>query len=483
MSEENRDDINLNEVEETVEEVAEATETVEENFNEVEETAKLDEVTPRIENEAAAPQVEKEVKKEQQGHSGLLTFCIILVIIAIIVVAAALIISSSMKKNGRVDQNASVIDAVSAFFKGEDNSKNTPVAKQDNTNSTVVIDADPNVTTGTDTTPAPTSAPVEVPTFNVTTTLGQYKGITVDYGDTTVTDEQLEMAIADFLDENAEPVEIADRAAQLGDTVLIDFSGKLDGVAFDGGTAEDQELDLGSGQMIPGFEEAIAGHNVGESFSFDITFPEEYGNADLAGKLTTFDINLKKITEYVTPELTDELVAENTDYATVEEYTEFLRQEALEENIAQADSDAEYEIYTSLINSCSFGGDIDAEIEYSKTQFMAQLDQMAEAYGATAELIAAYFYGMTLDQIGEQIGYSVKFSHVLDEIAIAENMTVSEEEFKTGFEDLFYNQYGFTDEASVYEQVSEEEAKNMVNRSVLSDKAEKFIMDNAVINK
>lgn len=501
MSEENKDDILLTETAAETEVPAQAAgeaealaEAIQENITGNEEAVPSTEETVTaspIEDSYTASEEAKADYGKKKGAGGLLTFCIILVIIAIVVVIAAIIITQSMKKNGRVSQDASVIDSVTAFFKGEDASKNTPEPVVDSNTSSVVINAEPDdgksdSTGDAVTTSAPSAStdtePVEIPTFEVTTTLGQYKGVTVDYGDITVTDEEIEAEIEYFLEENAETVDITDRAAELGDTVLIDFVGKLDGVAFDGGSAEDQELRLGSGKMIPGFEEAIVGHKKGESFSFDITFPEDYHGEELAGKATTFDIKLKSITGYITPELTDALVAENTDYATVEEYREALRELAVEDKIAFADSEAQYNIYTAIIDSSSFGGQIEEEIAYNKEQFMEQLNATAEANGVDAELIAAYFYGMTLEDIDRQIAYSVKFSHILDEIAKIENIEVTEEEFNEEFENTFYYTYGFENEEAVYEQISKEEAADMINRTVKSNKAEKIITDNAIIN-
>mgnify|MGYP000361561996 FL=1 len=125
-----------------------------------------------------------------------------------------------------------------------------------------------------------------------------------------VTDTDVEDSINSTLQTKSTQNDITDRPAQEGDVVTIDYEGKKDGVAFDGGTAQDQQLELGSGSFIDGFEDGIVGHNIGETFDLNLTFPEDYKSEDLAGQAVVFTVTLDKISEVIVPELTDELVAE-----------------------------------------------------------------------------------------------------------------------------------------------------------------------------
>ena len=150
-------------------------------------------------------------------------------------------------------------------------------------------------------------------------TLGEYKGIEVVMESTDVTDAEIQVRLDNFVASNATVEEITDRTdVQDGDVANIDYVGKIDGEAFDGGSAEGTDLTIGSGTFIDGFEEQLVGATVGETIDINVTFPENYTSKDLAGKEATFTVTINSIGKSVTPELTDELVAANTDYATVD---------------------------------------------------------------------------------------------------------------------------------------------------------------------
>ena len=124
-------------------------------------------------------------------------------------------------------------------------------------------------------------------------TITKYKGVEIDKVDAdAVSDNDVEAQINSVLQSKSTTTEVTDRAAQTGDTVTIDYEGKKDGVAFDGGTATDAQLTLGSGQFIDGFEDGVVGHNIGDTFDLDLTFPENYGNEDLAGQAVVFTLSL-----------------------------------------------------------------------------------------------------------------------------------------------------------------------------------------------
>ncbi|MCM1415736.1 MAG: trigger factor [bacterium] len=145
-------------------------------------------------------------------------------------------------------------------------------------------------------------------------TLGEYKGITATADKPEVPDSLIENYITEnFLAPKAEKVPVTGRAVQTGDVANIDFTGYLDGTAFDGGAGTDFDLTIGSGQFIDGFEEGLIGANVGDQVSLDLTFPDPYTNADLAGKAVVFEVTVNSISENKVPELTDELVKELRD--------------------------------------------------------------------------------------------------------------------------------------------------------------------------
>ena len=154
--------------------------------------------------------------------------------------------------------------------------------------------------------------------------LGDYKNLKVEYHQQDIDDSDIEDVLNRIADSMGEP-KVVKRAAKNGDSVIIDFTGKKDGVAFKGGSAKDFTLGLGSGQFIPGFEDGIVGHEVGDKFDLKLTFPEDYGNAELAGQPVVFEILVKQISEIIRPEIDDELAKKTGAFATLEELKEDIR--------------------------------------------------------------------------------------------------------------------------------------------------------------
>ena len=155
-------------------------------------------------------------------------------------------------------------------------------------------------------------------------TIGQYKGLSLDKTVEAVTDDMVDGRIKEELQNKAE--EVTEGSVQIGDVVTINYVGTKDGVAFDGGTATDAQLTLGTGQFIDGFEDCVVGHNIGDTFDLDLTFPENYGNEDLAGQAVVFTVTLKGISQTDVPELTDEFVQSVSDTSkTVEEYKKEIK--------------------------------------------------------------------------------------------------------------------------------------------------------------
>lgn len=156
-------------------------------------------------------------------------------------------------------------------------------------------------------------------------TLGQYKGVKVSYDKYSVTDADLDSVIQDDLKSHATSTDVTDRPVQNGDTVNIDFQGLKDGVAFDGGTAQGYDLEIGSGSFIPGFEEGLIGAKIGDTVKVNVTFPADYSQADLAGQPVVFNVKINSIKVSTLPELTDQYVKDNTDYDTVAAYKDAKR--------------------------------------------------------------------------------------------------------------------------------------------------------------
>ena len=166
-------------------------------------------------------------------------------------------------------------------------------------------------------------------------TLGQYKGIEVEKAEVVVSDDEIEHQLEHLRSDNARWVTIEDRSVQNGDMVVLDYSGSVDGVAFDGGTAEQQTLEIGSGQFIPGFEEQLVGINLEEESDITVTFPEEYQSEDLKGKEAVFHVKIHEIKEKELPALDDDFAKDVSEFATLDEYKDDLRkklQDTAEQN-------------------------------------------------------------------------------------------------------------------------------------------------------
>ena len=304
-----------------------------------------------------------------------------------------------------------------------------------------------------------------------------YKGIEVTKTVKEVTDEDIDAQLNALKEKNVTVETIDDRAAENGDDVVIDFEGFKDGVAFDGGKAEDFTLNLGSGQFIPGFEDQIVGHNSGESFEINVTFPEEYQVEELKGAPAVFKINLKSISKKVMPEIDDDMVKDSTEFDTLDEYKADVRKKLEEANEKQADNEAETAVYDVIIEKLE--GEIPQEMYDNRVNEMVQeLEQRLRPQGITLDLYLQYT-GQTLDTVKkayeEQAVKQVKLRLALEKIAQLENIEVYDDEVNEELTKMS-EQYGV--EA---EQIKQIVALEDIRRDVAVGKAAELVKDSAVI--
>ncbi|MBO7368692.1 MAG: trigger factor [Clostridia bacterium] len=205
--------------------------------------------------------------------------------------------------------------------------------------------------------------------------LGAYKGIKIEKVEYNVTDEDIEKDIERLLDRNAKEVNVTDRACQKGDIVVIDYSGSVDGVKFDGGTAEKQRLELGSGAFIPGFEEQVEGMNIGDERNINVRFPDDY-TEPLNGKDAVFAIKLHEIIVKEKPELTDEFIKEATGDETIEAHKAHVRHHMEEDNERRATNENEDKLLSAIADGTSMiipDSMIDDEVAKMIQQFSYRL--------------------------------------------------------------------------------------------------------------
>ena len=304
-----------------------------------------------------------------------------------------------------------------------------------------------------------------------------YKGIEVEKVVNAVTDEDVQKKLDELREKNVRIITVDDRAAEMGDTVKIDFEGFKDDVAFDGGKAEDFDLELGSGQFIPGFEEQIVGHKTGDQFDIEVTFPDEYQVKDLAGAPAVFKINLKSISKKELPELDDDMVKDSTDFETVDEYKADVKAKLEEAADKAADAKVEGDIFDKVVENMT--AEIpDVMYDNRVNEMVAELEQRMASQGISLEMYMQ-FTGQTIDTLkrsyAEQAEKQVKLRLALEKVAQYENVEVSDEELEEEFKSL----------AETY-RMEVEQVKSLIRAEDLKKdlsvgKAVEIIKDSAVI--
>ena len=304
-----------------------------------------------------------------------------------------------------------------------------------------------------------------------TVTLAEYKGVTVNVPPAEVTDEDVENRIQSVLSQNQEEVEV-DRAAEEGDVVNIDYTGYQNGEEFAGGSAEGGDLELGSGTMIDGFEDGLIGLKKGDTKELNLTFPEDYREAALAGQSVVFDVTVNAVKEKRDPELTDEFVQSISDYQTVEEYRQGIRDEILTQRQESVDLQIQQTVLQNVVDNSQFdlsrnaisrryNAQIDQYQEQAKMYGM-RLSQLAQSYGMDEGSFKEYVYASVEDDAKNQL--------VLNTIAAQEGIAVTDEARQE-----LADMNGQTVEEGVEAYGQESFDQMALNRQVM-----KFLAENAV---
>ncbi len=309
-------------------------------------------------------------------------------------------------------------------------------------------------------------------------TLGTYKGIELKKVEYNVTDKDVEHELEHIAEHNARLVAVEDRPVEKGDTVVIDFEGFVDGKAFEGGKAENHELEIGSGKFIPGFEDQIVGMKIDEDRDIKVTFPEEYPAKELEGKEATFKIKLHEIKKKELPEINDEFAKDASEFDTLEDWKKSIREKQEKAN----ESKAKFEMEDAAIETvCK-----NAKVDIPSGMIETQLDNMEKDISSRLN-----YQGMNLDQYLQMIGKTkkefrdenkeqakkqVKTSLVLEAIMKDAKVEVTEEEIDAKIKEI----------AEMYGQKEEEvkqnpELRKYVEESLKSEKTIHYIVDNAKI--
>ncbi|MCI9023249.1 MAG: trigger factor [Dorea sp.] len=310
-------------------------------------------------------------------------------------------------------------------------------------------------------------------------TLGEYKGLEVEKFSDEVTQEEVDAKIKEEAEKNARKVTVEDRPVQDGDEVILDYEGFVDDVAFEGGKGENYPLVIGSGSFIPGFEEQLIGVSAGTDVEVHVTFPEEYHAEDVKGKDAVFKCKVHEIKAKELPEIDDEFASEVSEFDTLEEYKADVEAKLKEKKTAEGKEKQEDAVVEQAVKN--------AQYELPEAMISTQVSQMAEnfsrriqAQGMTMEQYFQ-FTGMTaekmLEEMRPQAVKSIETRLVLEAVAKAENIEVSEERLDEEIAKMAENYH--MDADKMKEFMGEEEKKQM-KEDIAVQEAITFLADNAV---
>ena len=268
--------------------------------------------------------------------------------------------------------------------------------------------------------------------------LADYAGIEVEAVLAPVTDEEVDGEIETVRRRNARETEVTDRAAAMGDIAVIDYEGFVDGVAFDGGKDSGHKLTLGSGQFIPGFEEGVVGHNAGEEFDVNVTFPTEYHAAELAGKEAVFKVKLNSIIFEELPELDDDFAVEVSSFDTFAEYRADVAAKIEKRHQTNADREVEEKLQNALAEKVT-AVIPDAMIDREVEAMVRDGESRMQMQGLDFKTYLQYF-GMDLDGYKAQVRPAaetrVKTELALEKIAELEKIEISEEDIEAEYKQI-----------------------------------------------
>lgn len=311
--------------------------------------------------------------------------------------------------------------------------------------------------------------------------LSEYKGLERSEINVSVSDEEVDTQIQANLEATAETEEKTSGAVKDGDTANIDYEGKLDGEAFEGGTAEGYDLEIGSGTFIDGFEDALIGKEIGGTYDLNLTFPEDYSSEDLAGQDVVFTVTVNSVKTPVVPELTDAWVKENSDVKTVDEYRIVVKEELYEEKELGEKDNQVAALWNQVIEESKMIKYPEKELKQYIEEIEAQYEITAESYGVTLdELLSAY--GLDDEEVYNQQNEEaaktfIKEQMVMYYIAELEGLTYTDEEAEEMRQAI--SEAGYDDES--FEEYYGQDIESYIDSALTYSKVADFIFDNAVV--
>ena len=310
-------------------------------------------------------------------------------------------------------------------------------------------------------------------------TLGEYKGIQVEKAPVEVTEEEIQAEVDKEREANSRTVTVEDRAVQKGDIATIDFEGFVDGVAFDGGKGENYDLEIGSNTFIPGFEDQLVGAEIGKELDVNVTFPEEYGAKELAGKAAVFKCKVNGIKVKELPEADDEFAQEVSEFDTLDAYKEDIKANLLKKKEEEAKRVKEDAVIEKIIEGAQM--DIpEAMVEYQTQQMLDDFGRRMQSQGLSLEQYFQ-FTGMTEDQYKEQMKpralQNIQSRLVLEAVAAAEKLEATEEDLDAEYAKMA-EQYKL--DVEKVKEIFGEYQKEELKKDIVIQKAAALVTDAAV---
>lgn len=309
-------------------------------------------------------------------------------------------------------------------------------------------------------------------------TLGKYKGVKVDKVEIEVTEEEINAQIEKERENSARTITVEDRGVKDGDITTLDFEGFVDGVAFEGGKGTDYPLTIGSGAFIPGFEEQLIGAEIGKETEVNVTFPEDYQAAELAGKAAVFKCTVKSIKEKELPELDDEFASEVSTFETLAEYKEDVKNTLAKQKEDAAKNAKEEAVIDAVIEEAQMEIP-DAMVETEQRQMLDEFAQRLQMQGLSMEQYMQ-FTGtnpqMLLDQTKPQALKRIQSRLVLEAVAAAENLSANDDEYE---EEVKKMAEKYQMEPDKIKETLGENGKKQVLADMAVNKAVEFLVENA----
>ncbi len=308
-------------------------------------------------------------------------------------------------------------------------------------------------------------------------TLGEYKGLKLDKINADVTDEMVAEEIAKAQEKAGAWENVTDRACQKFDTVVIDYSGSVSGVKFEGGTAEKQNLELGSGMFIPGFEEQVEGMSIGDEKDINVKFPEEYGAEDLAGKDAVFAVKLHEIKKKVLPELNDDFAKDVSEFDTVEEYKADIKAKLIKTAEEKANRDMENALLDKIADNTQINIP-DVMIEEQIEEMISEFEYRLSYQGLKAEDYYKYT-NSSRDELrlryNEPAQKQVKMRLIIAAIVKAENIKAEEAEIEAKIADFAK---GANKSVEEFKKTMHPEQASYIENEIVMNKLIDFLMAN-----